>query len=49
MTKELVSIIIRTKNEEKWINHCLNSILKQESRIKRSRKSRNQESRVKSQ
>jgi len=26
----LVSIIIRVKNEEKWITHCLNSIFKQD-------------------
>ena len=25
----LVSIIIRTKNEERWIDHCLSSIAKQ--------------------
>ena len=32
MVKNLkVSIIIRTKNEEKWINHCLNSIFKQKN------------------
>ena len=27
--KDLVSIIIRTKNEERWISYCLKSILKQ--------------------
>ena len=29
MNKELVSIIIRTKNEEKWISSCLKSVFKQ--------------------
>ena len=29
MTQELVSIIIRTKNEERWISQCLDSINKQ--------------------
>ena len=29
MTKELVSIIIRTKNEEKWISSCLSKIFEQ--------------------
>jgi len=30
MTSKLVSIIIRTKNEEKWISSCLKSVFKQE-------------------
>lgn len=30
MTTPLVSIVIRTKNEERWIAHCLEAILKQE-------------------
>ena len=25
-----ISIIIRTKNEERWINHCLKSIFRQD-------------------
>ena len=29
MTQELVSIIIRTKNEERWISQCLDAIFKQ--------------------
>ena len=29
MEKELISIIIRTKNEERWIESCLNKILDQ--------------------
>ena len=29
-TQPLVSIIIRTKNEEKWISSCLKSVFKQE-------------------
>ena len=29
MDQDLVSIIIRTKNEERWISHCLESIHKQ--------------------
>ena len=30
MKKPLVSIIVRVKNEEKWINSCLSSLYKQE-------------------
>lgn len=30
MKKGLVSIIIRTKNEEKWINSCLNAVFSQD-------------------
>jgi rhamnosyltransferase len=30
MSTRLVSIIIRTKNEEKWISSCLKSVFKQE-------------------
>ena len=30
--KPLVSIIIRTKNEERWITHCLSSVFKQSYR-----------------
>ena len=29
-TSPLISIIIRTKNEERWIDHCLSSIATQE-------------------
>ena len=29
MAKELVSIIVRTKNEEKWISSCLSKIFEQ--------------------
>ena len=29
-TKPLVSIIIRTKNEERWIHSCLKAVFKQE-------------------
>ena len=29
MTEDLVSIIIRTKNEERWIGQCLDAISKQ--------------------
>ncbi|MCG8572860.1 MAG: glycosyltransferase [Spirochaetes bacterium] len=29
MENQKVSIIIRTKNEERWINHCLNSVFNQ--------------------
>ena len=30
MAKGLASIIIRTKNEEKWISHCLQNVFHQE-------------------
>ena len=30
MRQKLVSIIIRTKNEERWITSCLKSVFKQE-------------------
>ncbi len=30
MHEKLVSIIIRTKNEEKWISSCLKSVFRQE-------------------
>ena len=38
MVKELsdtpsVSIVIRTKNEEQWIGHCLDSIFSQSYRV----------------
>ena len=29
MKNQMVSIIIRTKNEERWINYCLKSIFDQ--------------------
>ena len=30
MNEKLVSIIIRTKNEEKWISSCLRSVFRQD-------------------
>ena len=38
--KKIISIIIRTKNEEKWIGHCLEAIFLQKVKLA---KFRNQE------